>query len=514
MRRTMSPVLKLILIALVFGGGFLAFMKYKDQIIPKGRQATSSALDPETKAAAKKVPTLRVGVVTWPGYAGGEYFNGGFNASVNSRFYKEYGFLVQFMLMDDFGASREAWKKGEVDLMWSTADAFPVEAGNLTEYKPKIIFQSDWSRGGDAIVVSNGIDAVQDLRGKTIAVAMGTPSHSFLLKTLEADNLKYNDLQVIEVGSAIDAAAQFKAGKVQAAVVWAPDDEDCLANVPGSKILVSTKQAANIIADVFFAKAEFIEANQKMLSQFVEGFLKGAAEINNNSSAREEAIKVLVSGLNISDVVASKTIDRVRLVTYGDNLNFFGMKPGFTGVKGEDLYSQMTRLYSDPLVGQIKGSVPPWRNVIDQSVLRAVNLSATGDQVAEGTAHFAKATIAEASAPAMANKSLSINFATGAYRLDDNARTILQMSVVSTIKQISAVRVRIEGNTDDVGSYQNNIVLSQKRAQAVADYLQSECGCDLNRFVVIGNGSNRPVADNNSDEGRAKNRRTDVQLLQ
>ena len=56
---------------------------------------------------------IRVGVVTWGGYAGGQYFNGGFAASENSRFFKEKGIKVEFVLIDDFKASRDAWKAGK-----------------------------------------------------------------------------------------------------------------------------------------------------------------------------------------------------------------------------------------------------------------------------------------------------------------------------------------------------------------------------------------------------------------
>jgi NitT/TauT family transport system substrate-binding protein len=513
-RRTMHPGLKLFLIVLVFGGLFAVFMKFKEQILPQGKQASSVKMDSATKAAAKDATVINVAVVTWPGYAGGQLFNNGFSASVNSRYYQEYKILVNFKLIDDQPSSRNAWKDDQIDVLWTTADAWPVEAEAYKDYQPKIFFQADWSRGGDAIIVVNGINSVRDLRGRTIAVAMATPSHSFLLKTLEADNLKYNDLKIVVVSSALEAAAAFKAGKVDAAVVWSPDDEDCLANVPGSKILISTKKAPYIISDVFVAKASVIDKKREALVSFVEGFLRGAAEINSDSDAKEKAIAILVSNLNISDAVARTTLERVRLVTYGDNLNFFGLNSSYQGVRGEDLYSQMTRLYSDPLVDQIKGVVPAWRNVVDLSILRALKLSASGDQAAEGAVQFTRATAQEAAAPALASKPISINFPSGSATLDENAKTALRMSVISVIKQFATTRIRIEGNTDNVGNHQSNVALSQRRAQSVSDFLSSECGCDGNRFVVVGNGPDKPIADNDSDGGRAQNRRTDIQMLQ
>lgn len=53
---------------------------------------------------------INIGVVTWGGYAGGQYFNEGFNATKQSRFYKEYGLKVQFKILDDFEPSRAAFK--------------------------------------------------------------------------------------------------------------------------------------------------------------------------------------------------------------------------------------------------------------------------------------------------------------------------------------------------------------------------------------------------------------------
>ena len=58
-----------------------------------------------------------------------------------------------------------------------------------------------------------------------------------------------------------------------------------------------------------------------------------------------------------------------------------------------------------------------------------------------------------------------------------------------------------------------NQTLSQRRAQSVADYLVREHNFDKNRFVVVGNGSNNPVASNTTEDGRAKNRRTDFELI-
>lgn len=67
--------------------------------------------------------------------------------------------------------------------------------------------------------------------------------------------------------------------------------------------------------------------------------------------------------------------------------------------------------------------------------------------------------------------------------------------------------VVIEGHTDGVGDYQKNIELSQNRANAVYQYLMSTMGADAARITVVGLGGAKPIANNTSEEGRAKNRR-------
>jgi len=63
-----------------------------------------------------------------------------------------------------------------------------------------------------------------------------------------------------------------------------------------------------------------------------------------------------------------------------------------------------------------------------------------------------------------------------------------------------------------VGSRDANVRLSRARAEAVAQYLMTK-GFDRNKFDVVGNGPDKPVASNDSDGGRAKNRRTDFEVI-
>lgn len=452
---------------------------------------------------------IRVGVVDWVGYAGGQYFNEGFEANKNSRFYKDYGLLVDFQVINDPETSLAAWKRGDLDLHWFTLDAFPTIYEGIKDYDPVIIFQADWSRGGDAIVVRRGINNVADLKGKKIAVAERTPSHSFLLWLLDAGGLSQSDVEIIPTSDAIQAGDFFKSQRVDAAVTWSPTDEECVRVVPGARILESTRSASNIIADIFFAKREYVQANRDKLQQLYEGWMIGAAEMGASEKAKEKAIQILAKGLGYppEDIL----INNARHTTHGDNINFFGLNADYQGVTAGSLYRRMTQDYTE--LGYVESELPSWRSLAYPNIVQRTNLNG-GIHSAEAKKTFVQVTEDEADEKeAIATKRVSINFRTGEYQLDENAKYIIDREFVEIAKAFGNARIRIEGNTDSTGDRLGNILLSSRRAEAVRDYLVNEHNMDTNRFIVIGNGPDKPVAQNNTEDGRAQNRRTDFELV-
>ena len=84
--------------------------------------------------------------------------------------------------------------------------------------------------------------------------------------------------------------------------------------------------------------------------------------------------------------------------------------------------------------------------------------------------------------------------------------------LVSFLKENSSVKILISGHTDNVGAADYNQKLSQNRAESVYKYLISK-GINADRLQFKGFGTTVPVADNNTEEGRAKNRRTEITIL-
>ncbi|MFO7828961.1 MAG: OmpA family protein [Bacteroidales bacterium] len=84
--------------------------------------------------------------------------------------------------------------------------------------------------------------------------------------------------------------------------------------------------------------------------------------------------------------------------------------------------------------------------------------------------------------------------------------------VANLLKENPGIRLEISGHTDNVGSYRANQKLSEARAKSVVDYLVSQ-GVDSGRLEYKGYSFTQPVADNNTEEGRAQNRRVEFKVL-
>ena len=85
-------------------------------------------------------------------------------------------------------------------------------------------------------------------------------------------------------------------------------------------------------------------------------------------------------------------------------------------------------------------------------------------------------------------------------------------SVALVLNKYNRTLVDVYGHTDSTGGDAHNLDLSQRRALAVATYLNAQ-GTDSRRFSIVGYGASRPIATNATAEGRAQNRRVEIELL-
>jgi outer membrane protein OmpA-like peptidoglycan-associated protein len=106
----------------------------------------------------------------------------------------------------------------------------------------------------------------------------------------------------------------------------------------------------------------------------------------------------------------------------------------------------------------------------------------------------------------------NIFFETGSFALQDKSASELE-KLLSLLKNNPQLKVEIGGHTDNVGDKQKNLVLSENRAKSVLDYLV-KAGIESSRLSFKGYGDTQPLADNNSEKGRAENRRTEFKVVQ
>jgi OOP family OmpA-OmpF porin len=105
-----------------------------------------------------------------------------------------------------------------------------------------------------------------------------------------------------------------------------------------------------------------------------------------------------------------------------------------------------------------------------------------------------------------------IEFESGKATLTDSGKGILD-EMAAAMQKVKGKKVEVIGHTDNVGLRDSNLALSHARAQAVRSYL-ADRGISQDMVMVSGQGPDRPVAENSSADGRARNRRIEFRIAQ
>lgn len=103
---------------------------------------------------------------------------------------------------------------------------------------------------------------------------------------------------------------------------------------------------------------------------------------------------------------------------------------------------------------------------------------------------------------------LYINFDSGKSTIKKESMPVVEQ-IIEMMKQAPDIKISIEGHTDSDGSNESNLKLSDARAKAVLDAIVKG-GIDKSRLTSAGFGEDKPIADNKTEEGKAKNRRVEL----
>ena len=108
--------------------------------------------------------------------------------------------------------------------------------------------------------------------------------------------------------------------------------------------------------------------------------------------------------------------------------------------------------------------------------------------------------------------SLDVHFDPAKSSIQASSFSVLE-ELVASMNRLAGTKIELAGHTDSDGDAAANLKLSQDRAAAIKNYLVGK-GIAPNRITTVGYGESQPVADNGSEAGKAKNRRTEVRVIE
>jgi len=494
---------------------------------------------PEVKGAAAYTPmadnTVRMALNVWAGWAPVIYANDGFKAAKVWRAPGGKTFKLELVLIDDPIAMRDAYASGKIHIGWGTLDMVPLFVEQLrrdSRTMPRIYQQIDWSNGGDGIVCRNSVKSVADMRGKTVVLAQNSPSHFFLLNTLISGGLQPADVEYKFTQDAFQAAAAFNADKKTACVVsWAPDIYN-LAEASGNRMLVNTQTANKLIADIWFARADFAKDNPQIVEALARGIFDAMEELK-AQDAKAKVARLMATGYSIPEKDALGMLGDAHWTNYAENREFFLNANNPTNF--ERTWNTAYFLYRK--IGSVSGNPVPFDQVMDFSVMQKLGGEAKyANQKNEYQVQFVPTTAStvQAESEEILTKAIVIQFFPNSDDLMKkvertvNGKTVeelydpnVQFVVEEAGKlagQFGAARIVIEGHTD--GSMKNSGTvsaadvqdLSLRRANAVKQALVRKFPqLQPNQFTTAGRGWDRP-ADPTDPNNSAKNRRVEIKV--
>lgn len=429
------------------------------------------------------------------------YANGGLTTKEGSINAKN-GIMVEYVIMNDATTSSSALISGELQGAGYTVNRYAFlqskfDAAGLEVIMPYI---TNYSNGGDGIIATSDIRSVEDLVGKKIAVPRFSEAQTlveWLITNSSLTKKQVNSIRnnIVYFETADETAKAFFSGSVDAAATWEPYLTQA-ASSTDSRILFDTSMGTNLILDGLVFSKSFVEENEEFIVKLIDGALEAGSMYEREfDSIRAMPMFELMTDTEIADMCKGAS-----LATWADNASLLDKM-------ALEMYEQMAEIwksvgenanpekadsaFTDKYIKMLAGKYPT-------NAITSFKFSEAGRQDAENLSNNA----------ALLSVTLNIEFEADSYRVARSSYEELN-EFAKIAEALNGVYIQIEGNNAHVSGGDNGIDFSYKRALSVAKYLQA-LGLDPDRFIIIGNGDTNPIADNDTEEGRAANRRTEV----
>lgn len=315
---------------------------------------------------------------------------------------------------------------------------------------------------------------------------------------------------------------------INAVSTWTPADVNIAEQKGGLVKIISTKDYRSQMPNTIIGIRKWDQDNRKTVEGMLAAMYEAGDQVNSFESARKRAGEASAAVYKEKDgaywlkyyngaVEPDKTGVKVELGgssvnNLQDALFLFGLTPGSPP---GGLFAATYTAFGDVVkkgYPKLVPSYPPYTDVVNTSYLENVAKASTSKTVADMPVYQA---LTEIKAP-VSKRAWAINFETGkATFTPDSMGQLQELSYGLLIAD--ALSIEIQGHTDNTGDPARNLSLSQARAEAVKAWLmkQSSASFPASRFAKVqgfGDTEPAPGASNETEAGRAKNRRVEVVL--
>lgn len=513
------------------GGGDLAFAKAEPISVPAIGGYSLASID----LGDGPVPLIKIPLDTWGGYAALFEANAGVAPNKESLFYKKAKFAVELVREENSTEQLTGYAAGRYPIIWAPMDSLPLLYDALRTDKrvaPKVLSLFDWSTGGDGILVKDVIKRPADLKDKIVLTSSNTPYSFLLLWYLAQNGLTGNDVKVVWVDDGPKALELFKNdGRIAAWVTWTPYLNDVVDAgspdfVAGSRLLISSKDANQLIADVAIVRSDLLQDKPELMEAFVESLAEAAESIGPRALSAMTTFYGLKDASEARDMIAE-----VHLANLPESRMFFDTENPIGAYKifllAQEYYRQLGVLGADAsyeaervLPGKIlpaltaKGVLSGQKN----RVLDSFNKKAAFDI---GDLESQRLVLTNTVQLFFEAQKLDFDLKGQTPELKQNLVLLGQVAeqtkflattVVKLVGYLDTAKVadfKTQGNQAFIEASAQAKLISKKRAEFVKSVLVSEWGLDPARVVTEGRGWDNPVDETDP----AKNRRVEVRFL-
>ncbi|AOU99124.1 hypothetical protein BI364_15320 [Acidihalobacter yilgarnensis] len=218
---------------------------------------------------ASAMPTISIGTVVWIGYAP-------LYVAEHIHAFEKHGVKVKFTNFSDNATMPAAVEGGAIDGATLTYDQ--VLPGATKGWDLQVALPIDYSSGADAIVSTDDITRISQIKGKAIAYNAMSPSAFLLAYALQKNGMSLKDVHSVNMDPGAVPAALI-GGNVKIGVTYQPSVSSIIKADGGKRfhVLFSSREAPGLITDVLVFKHRYIVSHKAEVKGIVEGYYDGLA---------------------------------------------------------------------------------------------------------------------------------------------------------------------------------------------------------------------------------------------